>query len=133
MAIQKWRLCSSAVAIEQYLEMELPVSRISENGALIDSITVEIIKKDTLVLYARVARSRWGYHYDLDYETPTGGSCGPVHCKDPVCIGKLDVLRHVIDKAKAHYWITKHCGNGLLLEQAMKRLKRYECVQLTLF
>lgn len=133
MAIPKWRHRSNTVTAERFLTMELPLSRVGENGVLADSVTVEIFASETLLLYAEVARDKRGYHYDMGYETLTGGAMGPVCRKDPVCPEKLDVLRGVICQAMGCCWITKHPGNGRLLERAMERLKRQACIQLTLF
>ena len=64
------------MSIARYMEIEIPVSRIQVNNRLIDAVTVEVIRTDSLGLWIEVGRTQAGYHYSVTYAVPTGGGCG---------------------------------------------------------
>lgn len=124
--------CASAISIEKYMEIELPISRVEGKGWLKDCVTVTLVDSQNLVLYAVVARSEEGYHYGSRYETPTGGGISSAYTSTPA-VGKLEALRRVITDSLVDCWRTGHPGNQSKMERALEDLKKYEYQQLTLF
>ena len=76
--IRSWQIPQHYMSIARYMENEIPVSRIQVNNRLIDAVTVEVIRTDSLGLWIEVGRTQAGYHYSVTYAVPTGGGCGGV-------------------------------------------------------
>lgn len=134
MAILSCFKCRTAISIDKLMALELPISRENEYGHLADAVKVTVVDSDSFVLYVCVGRSDDGYYYGVDYATESGGGCGGAwRERKRRCKGKLQALRRGIKEALSSYWITRHEGNAGKLERALKELKRYEYVQLTLF
>ena len=74
------------------MEIEIPVSRIQVNNRLIDAVTVEVIRTDSLGLWIEVGRTQAGYHYSVTYAVPTGGGIGGVHTNSPRAKDKTEAL-----------------------------------------
>lgn len=120
------------ISLERLMEIELPVSR--RNGwHLVDSRSVVVVNRPSLVLSVTVARSERGYHAGVSYETATGGATGGAYDRDPYYPTKLAALRGALSKAMEDYWIIKHPGNRGHIAAALQELSKYECRQLTLF
>lgn len=121
------------VTIDRFMELELPISRISQGNQLSDVVYVEVIDDDTLGLWIGIGRLKDGYHTGINYAVSTGGAAGPVFCGLAGIPDKLDALRAALQKATQNWWITRHDGALKRIETAIRDLGKYEAKQLTLF
>lgn len=121
------------VTIERLMELELPISRISQGNSLSDVVYVEVINDNTLGLWVGIGRLKDGYHTGTNYAVQTGGAAGPVFCGRAGIPDKLEALRAALQKAAQNWWITRHAGARERIEAAIRDLDKYKAKQLTLF
>ena len=124
--------CATAITIDKYMTMELPISRVEGKSWLKDSVTVTLVDSQNLMLYAVVSRTEMGYHWGVRYETPTDGGINSAYNYTPP-VSKLSALREVMINSLKDYYITRHSGNQSNIERALADLRQYEYQQLTLF